>query len=306
MLRLIPFCMIQNTVRNFKHIFVEKVEDRSVQDQGFSLSTGPKGIGGVYFVSSTVGWMEDVGVGMEYGKNYEGYWDAAKPIAQFVPVFEKYHPGDQALIMFDNSTGHGAFAADALVATRMNLGPGGANAFCEMKIVFEEGHPKAGQAKVILSERGQWPVGGLKARCKKKAEHNEDGTCCAEKLMALQPDFNLRSVGWLRLSKQQDTLLSSYLTSCQSRYSINVQQEKNFSHANLYVAKTIWPPLQNQCFDIQTASLEQLKGYINQLLANMLQNEVTRLKEDMVFKMEYESKRVHSQAISCQGRRKGV
>ncbi|KAH8928814.1 hypothetical protein BT69DRAFT_1307230 [Atractiella rhizophila] len=143
-----------------------------------------RGIHRSAFVSLTVGWMEDAGVGIEYGKNYEGYWNAAKLIAQvrdkFIPLFEKLHPGDQALIMFDNSTGHGAFAADALVVMRMNLGPGGSQC---LLLTASLG------MKVILSERGQWPVGGLKARCKKKADHNEDGTCCAEKLMALQPDF---------------------------------------------------------------------------------------------------------------------
>ncbi|KAH8914075.1 hypothetical protein BT69DRAFT_1343613 [Atractiella rhizophila] len=44
---------------------------------------------------------------------------------KFIPVFERLHPGQTALVVFDNSTGHGAMASDALNAKNMNLGPGG-------------------------------------------------------------------------------------------------------------------------------------------------------------------------------------
>lgn len=46
---------------------------------------------------------------------------------KIIPEFERIHgPGYQALIMVDNSQGHAAYAADALVAHKMNLNPGGA------------------------------------------------------------------------------------------------------------------------------------------------------------------------------------
>ena len=44
-----------------------------------------------------------------------------------IPALEKQHPNCQLLFIFDNSSGHASFASDALVASRMNLGPGGKN-----------------------------------------------------------------------------------------------------------------------------------------------------------------------------------
>lgn len=42
-----------------------------------------------------------------------------------IPTFEAQLPGKQALVAFDNATGHLAFVPDALRATRLNLGPVG-------------------------------------------------------------------------------------------------------------------------------------------------------------------------------------
>ncbi|KAH8929449.1 hypothetical protein BT69DRAFT_1182257, partial [Atractiella rhizophila] len=79
------------------------------------------------FICSTYGWLEDAGEQLEYGKAHAGYWDAEKLIEQvcfsekFIPVFKRLHPGQTALVVFDNSTGHGAIASDALNAKNMNL-----------------------------------------------------------------------------------------------------------------------------------------------------------------------------------------
>jgi len=43
-------------------------------------------------------------------------------VERIIPTFERLHPGDQMLIMFDNSSGHSAYADDALVASKMNMG----------------------------------------------------------------------------------------------------------------------------------------------------------------------------------------
>jgi hypothetical protein len=46
---------------------------------------------------------------------------------KIISEFERLHgPKYQALIMVDNSQGHTAYASDALLATKMNLSPGGA------------------------------------------------------------------------------------------------------------------------------------------------------------------------------------
>ncbi|KIJ35022.1 hypothetical protein M422DRAFT_262760 [Sphaerobolus stellatus SS14] len=95
------------------------------------------------FICSTVGWLKDASQTLEYGKNYDGYWNGELFVKQdyysrkfyiklkerFFPAFEKAHgPGYQALVMVDNSQGHAAYAVDALLTSRMNLRPGGKQA----------------------------------------------------------------------------------------------------------------------------------------------------------------------------------
>ncbi len=43
--------------------------------------------------------------------------------------------------------------------------------------------------RTILFERNLWPAAGLRGKCKLVADHKEDGSCCAEKLLSIQPDF---------------------------------------------------------------------------------------------------------------------
>ncbi|CAG8675614.1 7579_t:CDS:2, partial [Paraglomus brasilianum] len=58
----------------------------------------------------------------------DGYWKAEHMIEQLmnraIPIFEIIHPGCIGVFCFDQSTNHNAMAEDALVVTRMNLGPG--------------------------------------------------------------------------------------------------------------------------------------------------------------------------------------
>ncbi|KAL1711796.1 hypothetical protein EV715DRAFT_214853 [Schizophyllum commune] len=97
----------------------------------------PKGVGrGLHqsdFICSTVGWLKDASQTLEYGKNYEGYWNGELFVKQlkerFFRAFEEAHgPGYTAVVLVDNSQGHSAYAADALRASRMNLRPGGKQA----------------------------------------------------------------------------------------------------------------------------------------------------------------------------------
>src|SRR5882762_4494847 len=94
-------------------------------------------------ICSMYGWMKGAGVQLEYGKNYEGYWTGEMFVAQviaipkliiccvlmqiqqlrdkIIPKFERLHgPEYQALIMVDNSQGHAAYPADALLVSKMN------------------------------------------------------------------------------------------------------------------------------------------------------------------------------------------
>jgi hypothetical protein len=88
---------------------------------------------------------------LEYGKNYDGYWNGKLFVKQvcwsykcvlmliqshlsqleerIIPAFECAHgPSSQALIMVDNSQGHSAYSLDALLTSRMNMKPGGKQA----------------------------------------------------------------------------------------------------------------------------------------------------------------------------------
>jgi hypothetical protein len=64
----------------------------------------------------------------EYGKNKEGYWGNAefrKQMKIAARIHKVLYPDTTAVFVLDNSSGHHAFADDALVAERMNVFPGG-------------------------------------------------------------------------------------------------------------------------------------------------------------------------------------
>ena len=70
------------------------------------------------------------------------------------------HPASSNVWAFDHSCGHKAFAADALVASRLNTKPGGQHAAMQdtvregkvQKLVLPDGTPNG--AAMILEERG--------------------------------------------------------------------------------------------------------------------------------------------------------
>jgi len=110
-----------------------------------------------------------------------------------IPAFEKAHgAGYQALFMVDNSQGHSAYSEDALLVSRMNIGPGGKQACMRngwfiwdgqkisQPMIFPLDHPtdNADQPKGIknvLAERGIVHP-GLRGKCKKCDLESE--SCC--------------------------------------------------------------------------------------------------------------------------------
>jgi hypothetical protein len=59
------------------------------------------------------------------GDSREGWWTYKHMVEQLeenaIGLFEALHPGCTAVFLFDNSSNHGAYADDALVASRMTL-----------------------------------------------------------------------------------------------------------------------------------------------------------------------------------------
>ncbi|KAI6037409.1 hypothetical protein PISMIDRAFT_28841 [Pisolithus microcarpus 441] len=110
-------------------------------------------------ICSTVGHLVEAGQSLEYGKNYDGYWNGELFVNQLkekiIPAFERIHgAGYQALFFIDNSQGHSAYAEDALLASCMNVNPDGwyqkDGVTVVQKMVFSQDHPMhAGEPKGI-------------------------------------------------------------------------------------------------------------------------------------------------------------
>jgi hypothetical protein len=63
---------------------------------------------------------------MEPGKNADGYWggqDVVKHLQNVIPLLQQIHPNCQLVFVFDNSSTHGCWPADALDANVLNLNP---------------------------------------------------------------------------------------------------------------------------------------------------------------------------------------
>lgn len=59
------------------------------------------------------------------GSNRDGWWTFSNMVEQIeedaIKLFDALHPGCTAVFLFDNSSNHGAYPNDALVASRMPL-----------------------------------------------------------------------------------------------------------------------------------------------------------------------------------------
>ena len=150
-----------------------------------------------------------ISVIIEPGKNHDGYWQATDILKQLdektIPAFDQMHPNARGLFIFDNSTNHGAYAADVLVAvaSKMNLGPGGnkvpvmrSTAFVngagvEMEQTMHEDDIPKGLKKVLL-ERELW-IEKLPKLCGAKFAIESNPTCCAIHRLGAHPDFRAQN-----------------------------------------------------------------------------------------------------------------
>ena len=108
--------------------------------------------------------------------------------------------------MVDDSQGHSAYGEDALVASQMNVNPGGSQAHLRdgwyeqdgqkiiQPMIFASNHPtypdQPKGLRHVLTERGI-PTQGLRGKCKSKC--NPAATvCCCQRTMEHQPDFQVQ------------------------------------------------------------------------------------------------------------------
>jgi hypothetical protein len=163
-------------------------------------------------ICSTKGWLPEASQTLEYGKNYDGYWNGELFVKQvcgsykcvmtliqshlsqleerIIPAFERAHgPSYQALIMVDNSQGHSAYSLDALLTSRMNMKPGGKQAKMRngwhlqngvkvaQEMCFPGDHPtfpgKPKGMREVLIERGLWRD-GLVMKCETRSKKQDD------------------------------------------------------------------------------------------------------------------------------------
>ena len=111
---------------------------------------------------------------LEYGK--DNYWTGDKMVEHTIkaalPIFRWAFPGCQAVFAFDNASNHSAFAPDALLASQMNLNPGGKQPHMRDGFIHSKQRPqpmsfppnhsnptlrgKPKGAEQVLRERGRW------------------------------------------------------------------------------------------------------------------------------------------------------
>ncbi|KAJ3858435.1 hypothetical protein EV359DRAFT_69018 [Lentinula novae-zelandiae] len=219
-----------------------------------------KGVGrGIHqsdVICSTVGWLKGASQSMEYGKNYEGYWNGEIFLKEkIIPVFEEVHgPGYQALIMVDNSQGHSAYAEDALLTSRMNVGSGGKQARLRngwylnssgtrvsQSMVFPKSHPEylnqPKGIKQILSERGIPGVGSFRGKCKKCDTDSLE--CCCKKILENQPDF-LGQMSLVEEVPNSASLLPKLPTASHS-YQLHLPSiSKRWLRVTFYTSRTLY------------------------------------------------------------------
>ncbi|CAJ0649702.1 12972_t:CDS:2, partial [Entrophospora sp. SA101] len=176
-------------------------EEQPLRKKGLSQGIHVSG-----FLTETIGPLKDdtgeARVTMVLGANRDGYWNGGKT-----------HPGFIGIWAFDNATSHTAYASNALLASKMNKGPGGSVLKTRdtiwdgqrQSMVIEHdffvldkkpnksinllGEPKG--IEWVLKERGLWQENMVLdcQACSKKEPNPDNIGCCARRLIANQPDF---------------------------------------------------------------------------------------------------------------------
>lgn len=130
---------------------------------------------------------EHLDVGLEVGKNKEGYWGSApfqKQVQLFLSAFEDMYPSDKyvAVLILDHSSGHRAKAESARNVQNMNVNPGG-----KQHHIRDGWYMKGSVRKVQkIGTRGMRAVLEQRGLVKKTDKINADALA---ELLSAQPDF---------------------------------------------------------------------------------------------------------------------
>lgn len=172
---------------------------------------------------------------LHVGKNAEGYWTNEHVVNQLetkaIPAFKEMHPGLKAVWTFDHSTNHAAYSQDALVASRMNMNPGGKQAVMRDGWFFRDGvrlsqpmvyppdHPverlqsQPKGLRAVLQERNLWQA-NLRITCPEESKveirPGRQATCCARHVMASQQDFLAQTSVIEEIVKQSGSMLQFF------------------------------------------------------------------------------------------------
>ena len=163
---------------------------------------------------------------LEYGK--DNYWTGEKMVNHTkvaIRILKHAFPECEGFLSFDNASNHCAYTPDALIASNMNLTPGGKQALLRegwnhnqdlpQPMVFGQDYPVEqlrGQPKGIrqvLLERGLWRERNKdgskfllicpnpKTKDQPRCDPTLRGECCATTLLQSQKDFQDQK-GWLQ------------------------------------------------------------------------------------------------------------
>ncbi|CAG8770341.1 14203_t:CDS:2, partial [Rhizophagus irregularis] len=123
------------------------------------------------------------------GINQKGYWTAKHLLEQIeckaIPIFEALYPDCIAVFAFDNISNHTAFSKDALVASRMNLNPGGKQPVMRNTYFGPNNQLQTMVFPITYHDEKLYDC----KECKEKIQDISRTTCCAHRVISLEPDF---------------------------------------------------------------------------------------------------------------------
>jgi hypothetical protein len=110
---------------------------------------------------------------LDYGKNRDQYWRCphiALHLEQYYDIFEMKCPECDPIVVKDNSSGHGAYATDALLSQRMSVGWGGKQPLMKQTVWYDDKGKKHIQDMVFTGEKGEKKISAYSGRKKNKKD----------------------------------------------------------------------------------------------------------------------------------------